>query len=56
MSDEPFTLQNDPPRPKRLVIDDEPRRQRLLLDGMDCCAGQQDLFDEESPEEYQQPH
>lgn len=47
---EPFELRNDPPPTKRLVIEAEPCRQRLLLDGLDDCAGQLDLFNPEPQE------
>jgi hypothetical protein len=39
-----FTLRNDPPAPKRARFDDEPTRQRVLVEGMDCLPGQLDLF------------
>lgn len=41
--DEPFNLKNDPPPPKR--PDNVPAKQLKLLDGLDCCKGQQDLFE-----------
>ena len=49
---EPFTLQNDPPpyRPWR-GEEPEPLKQKMLLEGLHCCQGQQDLFDGQSPEE-----
>lgn len=44
---EEFTLVNDPQplRPRRGEFDYcEPRRQVMLLDGLDCLPGQLDLF------------
>ena len=44
MSDEPFTLRNAPPVPPTAQFENNPNRQRVLLAGMDCLAGQLDLF------------
>jgi len=46
MTDEPFTLRNDPPR-RRPDAPNDPERQRLLFAGLDCLPGQQDLFETE---------
>lgn len=42
---EAFTLRNDPPKhtPARFQSQDK-TRQRVLVEGMDCLPGQQDLF------------
>ena len=52
MTDEPFTLTNDPP-PYRPWRGEEPEKlkQKMLLDGLDCLSGQQDLFEGQGPEE-----
>ena len=43
---EPFRLTNDPPQPEGEVFDLPPKqRQGVLFAGLDCLAGQQDLFD-----------
>lgn len=40
-----FTLRNDPPRHKPARFESQDKtRQRVLVDGMDCLPGQQDLF------------
>ena len=45
---EPFTLTNDPP-PHRPWRGEEPEKlkQKVLLEGLKCLPGQQDLFPEE---------
>ena len=41
-----FTLTNPPAKPAPYRGKPEPKhRQRVLLSGMDCLAGQQDLFE-----------
>lgn len=40
---ERFTLANDPPA-RKLAIDNNDTRQRVLFSGMDCLEGQTDLF------------
>jgi hypothetical protein len=47
---EDFQLTNDKPRPAPLRFENEECRQTVLFAGMDCLAGQQDLF-EEFPEQ-----
>jgi hypothetical protein len=42
---EPFALANDPPKRKPWRAENEPARQKKLLDGLDCLPGQQDLFE-----------
>ena len=40
-----FQLANDPPAPRRApTVVNEPERQRVLIDGLDCLPGQLDLF------------
>ncbi len=44
---EPFRLQTDatPPKPRRSQpSESKPARQRVLFSGLDCLAGQRDLF------------
>ncbi len=43
--DADFELRNDPPAHKPQQFDEEPLRQRVLVDGMNCLPGQLDLFD-----------
>lgn len=43
MTDEPFILTNEAPRPK-LRIENDDRRQTVMLSGMECLSGQEDLF------------
>ena len=43
MTDEPFILTNEAPRPK-LRIENDDRRQTVMLSGMECLPGQEDLF------------
>ena len=41
----PFVLRNDPPRPPKWRGRETPAEHQLvLLDGLDCLSGQQDLF------------
>ena len=42
--DEPFRLANVTPTTKPHFETSEPRRQTVLFSGLDCLAGQQDLF------------
>lgn len=49
--DQPFTLTNEAPRSKPWRAEDDPRRQQVLLEGLDCCAGQLDLFTEEDQQD-----
>ncbi len=45
MRGDDFTLTNDPPAPRRApAVVNEPERQRVLIDGLDCLPGQLDLF------------
>lgn len=46
LDDEPFRLENSKPRlkPARFENSDR-RRQGMLLSGLDCLPGQQDLFE-----------
>ena len=39
-----FTLANDPRKHRPRKFDDDPARQRVLIDGLDCLPGQLDLF------------
>jgi hypothetical protein len=41
---EPFALRNDPPAATKATFENNPCRQRVLLAGLDCLPGQQDLF------------
>jgi len=41
---ERFTLANDPPRLKPLRFENREERQRMLLAGLDCLPGQDNLF------------
>lgn len=50
-----FHLQNDPIRPERPKFETTPARQRVLLAGMDCLAGQRDLFDTDGPPAENRP-
>lgn len=44
MTDEPFTLANAPPPYRPWRGEEPPRlRQQMLLEGLDCLAGQKDL-------------
>jgi hypothetical protein len=45
--DIPFALRSDPPRPARVIPLATPQRDKQLplFRGLDCLAGQQDLFD-----------
>lgn len=42
---EQFTLANDAPKPAVFQFVATPTKQRVLLAGMDCLAGQGDLFE-----------
>jgi len=44
VDDSEFALANDPPAHKPQQFDNEPTRQRVLVDGMKCLKGQLDLF------------
>jgi hypothetical protein len=44
IDDEPFTLTNEPPPPRRFQ-NNAARRQTALFAGMDCLEGQEDLFE-----------
>ena len=48
---ERFELRVDAPKPKPLQFEDSPTRQRACFQGMDCLAGQQDLFDTDGEQE-----
>jgi hypothetical protein len=53
MSDEPFTLRNDPPDQAKAEFENNDCRQRLLFAGLNCLPGQIDVFvtDGEEPAE-----
>jgi hypothetical protein len=42
--DDPFQLQNEPPKPKPTEFTDNDGRQRVLFSGLNCLPGQQNLF------------
>lgn len=45
-SEEVFELRNDPPKPRKQRFYPQDRdKQLMLLDGLDCLPGQEDLFD-----------
>ena len=45
LDDGEFQLRNDPPKAKPASFENGERTsQRVLIDGMDCLPGQQDLF------------
>jgi len=39
-----FTLSNAPPRRAPIRLDPDDRRQTVMFSGLDCLAGQADLF------------
>ncbi len=44
-----FQLAKDRPKPKPMQFENNVARQRVLLAGMDCLAGQLDLFATDGP-------
>ncbi len=46
---EPFQFTNPPPRPKRACFESYGTTQRVLIAGLDCLAGQLDLFTTDGP-------
>jgi hypothetical protein len=44
LDEDDFQLCNDPPRSKAKFDNQDRKHQRTLIDGLDCLAGQQDLF------------
>jgi len=52
MFDDTFTLANPPPRRAPLRLDPDDRRQRGLFAGLDCLAGQGDLFETDGSDDH----
>lgn len=46
MTEEQFQLRNDQPRSARTQFGNDRTHQRVLFSGLDCSAGQQDLWDD----------
>lgn len=51
MNDELFTLQRKQPQPRATQFVSHGGAQKVLFSGLDCLAGQQDLFPTDGPRE-----
>ena len=52
MTTDHYTLANPPPRRAPLRLEPDDRRQRGLFAGLDCLAGQGDLFETDGDDDH----